>query len=114
MSGDETHAVGMIAVGERDAGIRGAAVGRRDAGNHRKRYSRLRECLELFPAATKNERVAAFESHHAAPAAGMLDQQLVDRFLRRSAAAGRLADADSFGVPPRIIEYRRGDETVMQ
>ena len=83
MARHETHAVGVFAMRERNAGIGGAAGRRGDAGHHREIDSGPCERLELFAAAAEYEGIAALEPHHAPSLAGMLDQQLVDRLLAR-------------------------------
>ena len=77
----------MVAMRERNAGIRGTAVRRRDAGNDRESDTRPRKRLELLAAAAEHERIAALQPHHAAARAGVLDEQLVDRLLGRAGAA---------------------------
>ncbi len=47
----------------------------------------MRECLRLFPAATKDERIAALQPHDALPFPGLLHEERVDFLLRQGVRA---------------------------
>ena len=74
LAGDELHALRVIAVRERDAGISGAAVRSGDAGHDLERYLRVGELFDLLAAATEDERITALEPRDALAAKRMVHQ----------------------------------------
>src|ERR1700678_1384044 len=90
MTGDERDAVRVIAMGQRYAGVGGAAGRGRDAGDHRKTNAGLLKRFEFFAAPTENERIAALQSHDTHTLQGMLDVQRVDFVFVYAVARGLL------------------------
>ena len=88
----------MIAVGERDAGVRGAGHRRGDPGHHFVGNVLRAQELQFLAAAAEHERVAALESHHAPPGPGVFQHQRVDAVLRGVMAAGFLGHLDTLGI----------------
>ena len=68
---------------------------------------------ELLAAAPEQERVAAFQPHHALPGAREVDEQLVDFSLRSRVAVAALADVDQLRVAARELEDALADEMVV-
>ena len=60
MGGDEAHALGVIAVGQRNAGVGGAAAGRGDPRHHLKTDAAAHQRLQLLAATVEDEGVAPF------------------------------------------------------
>ena len=69
--------------------------------------------IDLLAAAAEHERIAALEAHDVFAALRMLDEQLVDLFLRGAAAADELADVETRGIAAREIEHFGGHEAVV-
>ncbi|MCY1239659.1 hypothetical protein D9M72_524690 [compost metagenome] len=83
-------------MGQRDAGVGGAAGGGGDAGHHLAGNAVAQEGFQLFGAASEDERIASLEPHHAPPAVRQAEQQQVDLFLRQAVEATALADVVQF------------------
>ena len=69
--------------------------------------------IDLLAAAAEHERIAALEPHHVFAALRVLDQQLVDLFLRGAATADELADVEARGIAAREIEHFGGHQPVV-
>src|SRR6185503_11232686 len=100
------------AMRERDARVGRDGDGGADAGNHLERNARPAQRVGLFPAPSKDERIAALEPHDAAPALGVHDQERVDALLRERVVAGFLAGEDAARAR-RLVEEARMDEPVV-
>ena len=105
VAGEEAHGLRMAAVGERNAGIRARGERGGDAGNDFERHAVLAQVIDLLAAAAEHERIAALEAHDVFAALRVLDEQLVDLFLRGAAAADELADVESRGIAARELEH---------
>ena len=110
----EAHAVGVLAMRERNSGIGGAAGRGRDARHDGEIDSGAGEGLELLSATAEDEGVAALETHDPASLARVLDHQLVDVLLARALPAGSLADADPRSVAPREIQHGGRHQSIVQ
>ena len=94
MSGDEQHAVRVVAVRERHAQRRGGGQPRGDAADDAHVDAGFVQGLQLLAAAAEDERIAALEAHDLLALARRRHHQLVDEALRRAAAAAALAHVD--------------------
>ena len=81
VSGHEHGCGGDAPVGQGNAGIRQHPGGGGDPGHDLERNARVTQTSPLLAAATEYVRIAAFETHHLAAGAGMLDQKLIDLLL---------------------------------
>ena len=70
VAGDEGHGGGVLAMGQRHAGISGDAQRRGDAGHDLEGDAGGGERFGLFAAAAEDERVAAFQTDHVRARAG--------------------------------------------
>src|SRR5690606_41629752 len=59
VSSDKPDRLGEIPMRERDTGIGGTSIGRRNAGHHLKRNACVGEPVDFLAAAAKNEWIAA-------------------------------------------------------
>src|SRR4029453_4040112 len=75
-----------------------------NAGNDLERDFSTSQRLRLFPAATKNERIAALEPHTLVTKAGVVDEYSVDFFLSDAMASRLLADKNPDGRGRRLFE----------
>lgn len=101
VAGDEDHGLGMVAMGQWNAGVSGAAAGGGDAGDDLEGDALLHQCFDLLAAAAEDEGIAPLEPHHALAFAGQPDQQPVDLVLRQRVLAARLAGVDARGIDAR-------------
>ena len=69
--------------------------------------------IDLLAAAAEHERIAALEAHDVLAALRVLDEQLVDLFLRGAATADELADVEARGIAAREIQDFGGHEAVV-
>ena len=65
------------------------------------------QVVDLLAAAPEHERIAALEAHDVFAALRVLDEQLVDLFLRRAATADELADVEARGIAAREVHALR-------
>src|SRR5207245_2444968 len=100
-------------MGERQLRGGGRAERRGDPGHHGAGDAVRRQHLDLFPAASEDERVAALQARHALALAGEAQQQLVDALLR-ILAPGLLADEDALRVASRTLEHRLAHQPVVE
>ena len=114
MAGDKGHALRVVAVRQRNAGVGGRPRSGRDARHHLERNAGGGGYLQLFAAPAKDERVAALEAHHAFALLRQLHQQPVGLFLDHRVRAGALAHADALGVAAHQIEDLAADQMVIQ
>ena len=96
--GDEGDGGGVLAMGERHAGVGGNAEGSGHAGHDFKGYAGIGQGLGFFAAAAEEEGVAALEAHHGQAAARALDEQAADFLLRECVRRFLFADVEAFGV----------------
>ncbi len=99
MPGDELHPLGVIAVGEGNAAVGGAARCGGDARHHREGDARLGQGLELLATPAKDKGIAPLEPYHLFAQLRLFQQQLVDRLLGHTVAARLLANKDPLGIP---------------
>ena len=114
VAGDEGDGGGVLAMGERHAGVGGDAERRGDAGDDLERNAGIGQRLGLFAAAAEDERVAAFEADHGEAAARALDQHGADLVLRERVGGFLLADVEALGVRRRERQERVGGEVVVE
>src|SRR5262245_25409714 len=88
----------------RNAGVGRHRDSRANAGNDLERDFSIGQRLRLFPAATKNERIAALETHNLVTKPGVVDEYSVDFFLSDAMASGLLADKNPDGRGRRLFE----------
>ncbi len=113
MGGDETHALGVIPVGQRNAGVGGAAAGRRDPRHHLKANAAADQRLQLLAATAEDEGIAPLQPHHPLALLRLLQQELVDPLLRHAVVARLLADEDALGIPAHQRHHLVGDQPVI-
>ena len=101
----EHHRLGVVAVGQRDAGVGAGPAGGGDAGHHLEGHAGLEQLLELLAATPEDERVAALQAHHLAALPGQAHQQPVDLFLGQGVVAGLLADVDHLGAAAGKLQH---------
>ena len=89
---------------EWDPGISRAGHRRRYAGNDLERHTCCSEELGFFSASSKDERVAAFQTHDDLSRTRFVDEQLIDPLLSGRTFAGLLADIDELGVLRELQE----------
>ena len=95
VSGDKRDGRGMLAVGQRHAGVCRDAERHGDAGDDFERDAGIGECLRFFTTASEQERIAALEPDHREAAARALDQHGADLVLREGVLGLLLADVDA-------------------
>src|SRR4029434_5318113 len=84
-----------------------------NAGNDLKRDFSISQRLRLFPAATKNERIAALETHNLVTKPGVVDEYSVDFFLSDAMASSLLADKNPDGRGRRLFEKLKADQLIV-
>ena len=94
---DEHHAMRVFAVRQGCAQAAHARQARRDAVDHLNIDARCPQVLDLFAAATKDERVAPLQAHHLLARLHRLNHQLVDEGLGCAAAAATFAHMHDAG-----------------
>jgi hypothetical protein len=114
MPGDELAGLGVVAMRQRNARIRCAAGGRRDARHDLERDAGCRQLVDLLAATPEDEGIAALEPQHTLALAGEAHQQLVDVLLRQGVPAALLADVDHLGVAPHQFQHPRRDQAVVE
>ena len=114
MGGDEGEPRRLVAEGERQLGLGGAAERSGDAGNDDDGDILLAQALDLFAAAAEHEGIAALETNHLAAGSRGVDQPAVDLVLADAGLAAALADEHALGVAPHAVEHRVGDELVVE
>ena len=114
VAGDEDHAMGVLAVGERhvQAGERRQARG--NAVDHLHRNACGLQRFHLFAAPAKNKGVAALEPHHLFAALRLADHELFDKRLRRAGAAAAFAHVDHAGAGRGVGQHRVVHQVVHQ
>ena len=115
VSGHEHGCGGDAPVGHGNAGIRQHPGGGGDPGHDLERNARVTQTSPLLAAATEYVRIAAFETHHLAAGAGMLDQKLIDLLLGGPLSLSAFAHEQLFAAlagklekPPRPESHHRG------
>ena len=105
VAGNEYHRLGVVAVREWNAGIRGTAGGGSNARHHLKRYALFHERGDLLAPAAEDERIAALEPYHALALFRQPHQKLVDVLLRDGMVVTLLAGIDTLGVAPHQLQH---------
>ena len=113
MAGNEGERLGMVAVGERDAGSSGAAERRGNAGHDMNFDAFSADGFKLFTAPAEDERVAPFEAHDTQPFLGRGDEAGMDFGLGHGMIALRLADRNAGRIAADEGDYLRADEAVV-
>src|SRR5262249_23583079 len=113
VAGDENARLRIVAMSERDAGVRSAAARRGDARHDLERDLALRQRLDLLTAAPEDEWIAALEPQHALAFARELHEQRVDLVLRHLVLAWSLADEHALGIAAHEVEHARRDQAVV-
>jgi hypothetical protein len=111
--GDEGDGGGIVAVGDRDAGVGWGGDPGRHSGNHFERDARRGQCLCLFAASAEDERITALQPDDELALSGALHQQLIDSLLRDARGAGLLPDVEQFGVGPGSHQNVVRDEAIV-
>lgn len=95
----------MVAVGERNARIAGAAGGGGDPRHHLKGNAVFGEVFDLLPAAAEDEWIATLQAQHPVALTGELHQLAVDVVLGDRVVSRGLAHIDTFGVTAHQVQY---------
>src|SRR5262245_18015573 len=104
MGGDKDEPRRLVAVGQRQAGLGGAAERGGHARHDHDRNVGLAQMVKLLAAATEDEGIATLEPNDAAPAARGLDQAAIDLVLANTGLAAALAYEHLLRVPASTIE----------
>ncbi len=81
VASNDGEAGGDAAVGDGDAGVGGSGEGGSDAGNNLERHAPRAQVVGLFPTASEDEGVAAFQAADDMPGRALLGEDLVDFVL---------------------------------
>jgi len=114
MRGDQAYRLRVIAMGQWNAGIRGAGQSGGDAGHDFEADAVRAQEFQFLAAAAEHEWIAALEPDHAFPGERVLQHELVDALLRGVVLRGLLADFDELGVAARQLQHVAADQSVMQ
>ena len=114
MTGDKNARLRVITVGQRDAGVAGAAGRCCDAGNYLKGDVLLHQALDFLATAAKYERVTAFEAQYPLARSRKPYQQAVDVPLRDYVIGFFLAHVDAFGITPHQVDDCRCHQPVVE
>src|SRR5262245_32431330 len=114
VAGDEDQRLRMVAMSQRNAGVRRATCRCCHSWHDFEPHARSCEGFELLATATEDERIAALEPAHPLALLRELHEQRVDLVLGNLRTAARLADVDALSVATREIEDLRGHEPVIQ
>ncbi len=114
VSGDEGHGRRHRAMGHRNTRVRR----RRDGGRHTRNDFKFQpgsgNGFRLFPAPTKDERIATFQADHPLPRLSVIDQQPIDLRLIAILAAPAPADVQTFSRWRHMLQERFIREIVVQ
>ena len=113
VTGNQTHALGVIAVGQRNAGVGGTARGGGNAGNNGEGNAGMAQGFQFFTTAAKDKRVAAFQTHYAFALLGLTQQNLVNLFLRYAVVACALTDKHTVRVATDQVHNIVGDQAIV-
>ena len=117
VSGDEHHAVGVLAVRERHTQRRHASQAGGDAVDHLHLDAVFVQVVHFLATATKEEGVAALEPHHLFALEGRLHHEFVDEGLGRGLATAAFAhlhhthavgDESQNGVAHQVVHQHHG------
>src|SRR5690348_9786730 len=98
MACDDGHGRGEIAVCYGYASVGRYGDGRTDAWHYLEWNACFRQGQSLFTAAPKHERVAPFQTHHAASLSCVVDKKRIDLFLLNGMMSRGFAGKQQFGV----------------
>ena len=113
MAGDEHQGLGVIAMGQRHAGMGRATERCGDPRHDVEGDAGLGQRLELLAAPTEDERVAALEPDHALAGPRQRDQQLIDPGLGQHVAIAHLADENGLRLRRHQLEHVRPHQPVV-
>ncbi len=111
---DKDGALGMVAVGERNARIGGGTGGSCDAGHHGEGDALLCQHFQLLAATAEHEGIPPLEPHHPVARPGVFNQQAVGLFLGHAVGAGLLADRHQGGIAAHQVQDLGGDQLVVE
>ncbi|KAG0934913.1 hypothetical protein G6F31_016021 [Rhizopus arrhizus] len=115
MRRDQPDRLRMLAMRQRDAGIGRTGQRGGDAGHHFIAHAMRAQIFQFFAAPSKDERVAAFQAHHAPARLCVFHQQRVDACLGGVMVfAGQLADRHAVGIAARQRHDVVADQAVIQ
>lgn len=114
MTGDKCHGGSVVAMRQRNAGIRGQAERRGYAGNNFEGNVRRGQSLNFLAAAPENEWIAALEADDGAALLRAIHHQRADFLLRHFMPGTFFADVDALGVRGRIFEQLLAGEAVVE
>ena len=112
--GHKGHALGVIAMGQRNTGVGRDGRRRRNAGNHLERDARFGCRLQLLATTTEDKRVAPFQAHHGLARFRSGNQHLVGVVLGHGVLAGTFADANLLRVTADQLANTVGDQVVIE
>src|SRR5205823_12528299 len=101
VTGDERDRRRVVAMRDRNPGVRGTRDRRRDARHDLEVDAGRDELLGLLAAASETERIAALEPHDALSLARFVDEELIDLILRQRVRARSFADGNTLARDER-------------
>ena len=104
--------VARLRIGDRDAGVRGAADRHRDPRHDLERNALLVEEQRFFSAAVEDERIAPLQTDDGLAVACLFGKQKTDRVLLERLGRRR-ADVNPFRVGPRAAQQPRVDPVIV-
>ena len=113
MPADKGHGGGMVAMGQRDAGIGGATGGRGDARYDLDRDAARQQIVDLLAATSEDERIAALEPDHTLAGLRATRHQGVDFILWNAVVGLRFTDVKDFCVGPGEFQDAGPDQAVV-
>ncbi len=115
VAGHKGHALGVIAVGQRNTGVGRHRRGRRDAGHHLERYARFGcAACSSSPPRPKINGSPPFRRTTVLPAFAGINQHLVGVVLRHRVLACAFADADLLRIATDQLAHAIGDQVVVE
>ncbi len=113
VSGDQTHALGVVAVGQRNTRVGRTAGSGGNTGYNGEGNTCMAQGFQLFTTAAKDKRITAFQTHHAFTLLSFAQQDLVNFFLRYAVVASTFTHEHAVGVAANQIHNVVGDQAVV-
>ncbi len=113
MAGHEHASLGIIAMGQRNAGVGGAPGGGSHARHYLKRDTGRHQGLNFLAATPEDKRIAALQPQHPPTLQGQIHQQLIDIVLRPGVMVRFLADKNSLYPQCQQLQNGRSDQPIV-
>lgn len=105
VTGGQRDHPALVSMRQRHGRIRGTGESGGNAWDDLEWHAGGGQRLDFLAAAAEDQRVAAFQPHHAPAIACQADQERVDILLLHAVVRARLADKDAFGIAPAHIQH---------